>query len=78
MCINDFQGPKLILFSKFNIVGLSEKLTTSWVLSYILDYHSLVSLFLKFLIGLGYRGSTRAQFPTVYHPIRLSFRLVKI
>ena len=57
-----------------SIVTLRKMLTTSRVLAWLVCYHSLVSQFSRFLIGLfGYRGSTRAQLPDVHHPIRLSF-----
>ena len=45
---------------------MSGRLTTSRILASLVGYHSLVSQFSRFLIGLlDYRGGTRAQVPTV-------------
>ena len=49
-------------------------MTTSRALAWLVIYHSLVSQTSGLLIGLnGHRGGTRAQVPTVHHPISLYF-----
>ena len=48
-----------------SIITVSEKLTISRILAWLVGYHSLVSQFSRLLIGLlGYRGATRAQVPS--------------
>jgi hypothetical protein len=53
---------------------VNDRLTKSRVLALLVGYHSLVSLFSRFFIGLlGYRGGTRLRVPTAQYPIKLSF-----